>query len=242
MASQRHVELRDNPNFWGDIKQAGGKVVALSAGRIDAMRIIRHIVGNNCKMTLALQRQLIEEQRQIAETDAGLVIWESISVTDSQEINERIQKTVDEVEKEISRSRSKDGKALQDIRSKFGEVTNPFDEDVASLKVGFRELREIWDERLKEDHEMFWREVARIKSAESEHIPSICASESASIMASSTYSSASRQSLRTQDEPFLANRYRNSQKGKSSHLTAVSAVGAGLAAGQLIAAVACTMM
>lgn len=246
VASQRQMELCENQNFWGDVKQAGGKVVAISAGRIDAMNIIRYIIQNDRKITLAFQRQLIEEQRQIAETDAGRILWESISDVDNQRIDDNIQRTVDEIEREIYRSQSKDNKTMKDIRARFGAVTDPFDEGVSSLKVGFQELRKIWDNRLQNDHEMFWREVARSKPGASEQTLSISDSENDLATGKGkprpTYSHTTGQNMQTRGETLLAVRRQKSQRGRSSHLTAVSAIGTGLAAGQLVAAIACTVM
>jgi hypothetical protein len=85
-ATKREKELRLKV---GDIVEGDGSLVSLSAGRIDAMKIIGHFAtrGPDNRLTLAFQRQLVDEGLAIHETDAGRLLFEELS-TELEEASE----------------------------------------------------------------------------------------------------------------------------------------------------------
>jgi ribosomal protein L17 len=77
-ATRREKELRGKVD---DIVGKGGRMVSLSAGRIDAMKIIGHLAnrGPETRLSLAFQRQLVDEGLAIHETDAGKLLFEQLN-------------------------------------------------------------------------------------------------------------------------------------------------------------------
>lgn len=79
LAQSRQAQLRTK--IHEDIFSCGVKVVALSAGEVDARKIIRHILTKDLRLTLALQTELAHERRSLQDTGAGKILYSDMVCT-----------------------------------------------------------------------------------------------------------------------------------------------------------------
>jgi hypothetical protein len=74
-AHTRQIQLKDK--IHGDVIMGGGKLTALSAGAIDARKVVHHILAKNVRMTLAFQIEHVDQGLPLHETGAGMVLYDS---------------------------------------------------------------------------------------------------------------------------------------------------------------------
>lgn len=70
-------ELLRNPNFWKDFADGRCTIRSLTAGKTSAIELVTAIAQSNKRLTLTMQRQLVDEDLRIHQTDAGKVLEES---------------------------------------------------------------------------------------------------------------------------------------------------------------------
>lgn len=151
-AAQRHQELCKNP--WADILSKGGRTVSLSAGRIDAMKIVAHIASTSHRqrLTLALQHQLENEEKSLHETDAGRVLIQSLE----QQYKDTLGVLEDTLAAQIrtvqSNTITKYGKPSE-WENDTGLSMKPLEDGMALMKKSMNDVRSKWEIRLQKDRE-----------------------------------------------------------------------------------------
>lgn len=260
-AELRHEELREKIQ---DVIQHGGKLVRLSAVEIDAGKILQHIVGKSRRLTLAFQRELVDENRLIHETRAGQVLFEDLT-----ESFETLQAKVDDARGRLASmahcSRRDELQDLEDAITEMAGNVRFVDEDIERTKLNLSDIRKVWENNLARDDETILASAQRIErqletergqhevrsaahtaSTEDGYEASSIGNSSANTLhTSQTYMSLrltelekERDALTHQMGQRLNRRYTAHGRGA----TRIGVIGAGLAVGQLIAAIACTVM
>ena len=67
----RVKELEDTKEFWGGMIDRGSRVVKHDGSKASATRIVSDLVNRHDHVTLDIQKQLVDEKRNLLETDAG---------------------------------------------------------------------------------------------------------------------------------------------------------------------------
>ncbi|ORX97294.1 P-loop containing nucleoside triphosphate hydrolase protein [Clohesyomyces aquaticus] len=255
LASSRHRDLCENNQYWGDILEAGGRAVALSAARIDAMKILEHIVGKERKMTLAFQKQMSEELRPIRETDAGKFL-SLIPDAFYRDMDPQIEEDMNSLENNLSLAPSQHQGRLNEVES-----------ELSKLHMTSEDLKVLWEqniqanlEKTREESTMSEEQYERLKNqvkfaratlpvddrvhavqrylSATGPLPSI-SDASPTVNSFPTIPGAVRG---RSEEILVVKQERIATTYRRSKLTAFSVVGTGLAAAQLVAAIACTVM
>lgn len=237
-ASKRQQDLRERA--WGDIFKGGGYIVALSAARIDAMNIIRHIVCKNYRLTLAFQRQIVDEERPIYETDAGKVIFDTL-----EDYEEQFQGTLNHSGATMGDSITACHTAgAREANEAMGNVTNNMrllQEDLERMKKRVRDVRAEWDIKLQED-------AAALVEASKANAERLKRKEAELGFLRRNRSIPTRSELCLKEEVQMLENERGEIAVKKTHklherrTTAIGIVGASLALAQLAAACACIVM
>jgi len=75
--NDRLQELSMASEFWGDVRDFGGSISKLFNNRKSAMTIVDHVLRDKKKYILAIQREMVDEKKQLHETEAGKVLHEA---------------------------------------------------------------------------------------------------------------------------------------------------------------------
>jgi hypothetical protein len=237
-ASKRQQDLRERA--WGDIFEGGGHIVALSAARIDAMNIIKHIVCKNYRLTLAFQRQIVDEERPIYKTDAGKVLFDTL-----EDYKERFQGT-------LSDSGATMGDLVtachtagtREVNEAMENITNnmrPLQDDLERMKKRVRDVRAEWDIKLQVD-------AVALEEASQANAEKLVRKEAELGLIRRNRSVPTRSELYLEEEVQMLGNERVEIVVKKTHklherrTTAIGIFGTGLALAQLTAACACTVM
>ncbi|CAA9964255.1 hypothetical protein PTMSG1_07614 [Pyrenophora teres f. maculata] len=261
-AGMRHVEFYEKIRH--DIIQQGGRLVRLSAGEMDAIKILHHIVRKDQRITLAFQRELVEEGRLLYETEAGKILFGHLNerLQSLQTMTDEAHRRMDEI---VSTGRLETLDQLSGAASEMAGDMRLVDEEIKRTKVAFGDIQTTWEEIIHRDDESLVLTAQRLErqlemeednestATVGEDRPTSSLSEASGITGTSTCSScASQESMKTRLQELnrerralairmgqrLSGRYTTQPRGT----TAIGVIGTTLAAGQLIAALACVVM
>ena len=122
----RENELRDTPEFWGDMIREGSRLERHTNDRESAVKLLSMFVDAS-GFVVDLQRQMVDQKKNLSETAAGM-----------------------ELEAELNRERAKFLKQISEVKKEMEDAIKHKDEQSA------RELRlqnEHWDRKIKEVNE-----------------------------------------------------------------------------------------
>ncbi|KAF2652456.1 hypothetical protein K491DRAFT_635513 [Lophiostoma macrostomum CBS 122681] len=236
-AEDRHQELSEK--FWADIKEQGGQILALTAGRIDAMNIVRHIVNKDRRMTLAFQKELMETKLPLGMTGPGIILFEPTNKE-----YEALQEQMSSVEVTLSSVIASDGASsiaeLRTYRTQIAQKLSSLEENMQDMKQNIEDVRKSWDALLEREKRLIEKEFSAneqlLKHKEAAFAVSRERINSLDIPETMLVDEVGRLRKRG-DDIMIAERHR-----LSSRKAVLSVIGTGLAVGQLVAAVACTVM
>lgn len=265
-AEKRHEEFSEKVRH--DVIEHGGKLVRLSAVEIDAVKILHHIVQKNRRLTLRFQRQLVDENRLIYETEAGQVLYKDLNkrYQSLQIMADEAHRRMDEI---VSTGRREALRELSEATSEMAGDIRLVEEDIERTKVAFGGVRKKWEKIIDRDdqtllltaqnlEQQFVREICYNGNGEKAATASIHTlapplSETSRTSSTDTFSSLTsqetvaqrlhdlekeRQALSIRIGQRLSRRYTTQTRGA----TRIGVIGTTLAAGQLIAALACVVM
>ena len=67
----RENELRANPEFWKAMVDKGSKILRQDHGPISSYHIVQELMGRNTRVTLDIQRDMVDNKKSLADTAAG---------------------------------------------------------------------------------------------------------------------------------------------------------------------------
>lgn len=244
-ASKRQQELRERA--WGDIVEKGGRVVALSAARIDAMNIIKHIVNRDRRLTLDFQKQIVDEGRPIHKTDAGKVLFDAMD-NYQQQFQYTLQNSENAMNDAITTRHRLGAFQVSDAVVDITKDMRPLRDDLARMQQRVDDVRKEWERKLQRDAEVLQeasrlnKERLRRKEEQLEQLRNIRSVPTVS----ESYLVEEVQSLEKEKEGIVIRKRQRLEEryvgGHTRRTTVLSTVGTALAVGQLVAAMACTVM
>ncbi|KAG9186352.1 hypothetical protein G6011_02908 [Alternaria panax] len=261
-AEVRHWELQAKVRQ--DIIHRGGKLVRLSAVEIDGRRILQHIVSKDRRLTLALQQELVDENRLIHETGAGQVFYEDLKES-FQTLQAKADETLERIAEMAQCSGREELRELEDAVTEMAGSMRSVDHDIERTRVTLYDIRKAWDTCLVRDDEAISATAQRIDqrietehsrqggrstsqsaSTDNAHRGSKDAPSSASgPQPSEAYMSFRLEELEKERKALtyeMGHRLNRRYTTHSRSATRIGVISVGLAVGQLIAAMACVVM
>ena len=262
-AEVRHEDLQ--AKILQDVIRGGGKLVRLSAVEIDAARILQHIVSKDRRLTLAFQRELVDENRLIHETGAGQVLYDDLKGS-IETLQAKTQEAQEKIEKMAHSSRREELRELEDAVTEMTTTMRSVDEDIDHTKVTLDDIRKAWDANIDRDDETISAAARRIEqqleiercrqgtksTTQSASDNTVYGGSSAvsSPVASGSQSSQADMSRRLKELEKerkeltyqMGRRLNRRYTKRSRSATTIGVIGTGLAVGQLVAAIACVVM
>jgi len=135
-------ELMENSDFWGDMIDHGARVARFMGDRESALKILS-LFCRNRPVTLNIQRELVDKEIPLSETEAGHAVNEELAQLDSY-----YKKEIDSIKKETAEALAeKDAKTqriLEDQQRKLEDKLDKVHRDQALLREERRdEIRRI---------------------------------------------------------------------------------------------------
>jgi hypothetical protein len=249
-AFERHEDLRRRINQ--EMGDNGGHIVALTAGAADAVEVVEQIVRRKSRITLEFQRQLIEEDRPLHETDVGKVLLATLSDWSDgcrDAMNKAQEAILTDVQAQNLAARSERNITMKGVLADLDAET----EKSAQIRCDMSNIRNDWEKRLRADSEALdqatrtTQELFTIKTKALEELNQESRSLVPTRLSKSTQLALVEdlEQLGRQEEIIM---WRKSQRLETKHAhpgglsSAFGVVGTTLALGQLIAAMSCAVM
>ncbi|KUJ18934.1 uncharacterized protein LY89DRAFT_696320 [Mollisia scopiformis] len=148
--AEREAQLLSTPEFWGWMKDQGSTVMRHSGDRRSAVEIIDHFVEQNVPMTLDIQDQMVNQNRDLDQTSAGQELQSEL-IRERERFQAELRQVQEDMQEAIKERDALAEEALKEVRdeymSKIGELSQQGEE----LKISMQKLHEANYKELR-DH------------------------------------------------------------------------------------------
>ncbi|KAF2807133.1 P-loop containing nucleoside triphosphate hydrolase protein [Mytilinidion resinicola] len=154
----RESELISTPGFWGWMVSQGSKVYRHSGSTRSAFGLIQTLMQDNARITLDLQQQMVNEKKDLDDTDAG------------KEVQAEIIKERKKFEKMFAEVQQQKEEALYDQDKEsaraMAELQEEYNYRIAQLENSSKNLKTNMERLLKDKYQKL---EAKMKEQEARH-------------------------------------------------------------------------
>jgi hypothetical protein len=159
-------ELRDTPRFWGDMIAEESRMMRQNDGFRSALEIVNYILGLKHGAVLTIQKELIDDKKQLNQTRAGEVVQRDILIEKKRHEQElrRLQEAMD---KAVKDGNERQANKLAELQTEYEAKLKKSDEDTQKLKANFDQVAEEHRrqiDELKQTCKMYQDEVTKGKT------------------------------------------------------------------------------
>ena len=241
-AGARQEELCTDDILWGDMVRGGAFPTAIFDWKEFARLVLNYFVWKQKTMTLSIQQQMILEGKQIYETDAGNILYDN-HISETKALDSEIAGELEELKRAHSKFHDKRQHEAREAIERLKKDRNMRQERVRSLEVDMKYLDKEWGKKI---HEAF--ENAK-KVPERADLPGnllegrLNELRTGPVLISSEPSTCDEEPQESKPGRNSVQIMRRDKHGRRPGVTTMSTVvGTGLALGQFVAMLACTVM
>jgi chromosome segregation ATPase len=154
----RERQLETSSNFWSQIIAKGGKVFRHDQGVASGAKIISYLVGRKERMTLEIQRDMVDRGMKLEETGAGKVVQEELNRIKAEHARE-LKRIRDEWKEALT---MKDEEWQNEIKAYKAEIEKKMQDDRIQrekLRQNDAELRRQIEEEREKERQKFKIEI-----------------------------------------------------------------------------------
>jgi hypothetical protein len=147
----RAAELVDNHFFWRDLRDGGSCIARLLNDTASAMEIVTHILDQEKTYVLALQRELIDEGKELHKTDAGKVLYETWA-----EEKDKLERLKQDLKQELDSMENTSMEGMKEELTQISQEIERYVKEADQKKQAMKKLQkntegltEIWDAKVK---------------------------------------------------------------------------------------------
>ena len=174
---RRHEELESVEKFWGDLIEGGSLPSRIEHGQETSFGIIDYFIDKNMRMTLQIQRELVDEKLQLNQTSAGQILYQSF-VEDMGTIRKQLEETSAELNDAIVEHHNQNIKDLQQELEQYRERVSRKESAIQELERDNEARTREWEKKRKlnrerqlrqrKESEKRLREVQKLRPTENE--------------------------------------------------------------------------
>jgi len=158
VGDNREHELKTSSKFWSQIIAKNGKVFRHDEGVLSGERIISYLVGRRERMTLEIQKDMVDRGMKLEDTGAGRVVQEELNKLKAEHARE-LKRMQDEWKQALD---MKDEEWQKEIKAYKAEIEQQIREDETQrekLRANDAALRQRIDEEREEERRRFSKEM-----------------------------------------------------------------------------------
>lgn len=160
-AEEREKQLIETPEFWGFMISKDSVTYRHDNTVESAVRIIEKLAGDNTKMTLDIQNQMVNENHTLVETAAGKEL-ESELRKERQKWAAELKEAQEQMKEAIRLRDQESEEALQEVKNDYVSRLERLERDNRRLHVDTERLHKERTERLEKALEQQREETANI--------------------------------------------------------------------------------
>jgi hypothetical protein len=242
-AFARQEELRKKINQ--HMGHHGGSIAALPVISKDATKIIEQIARKGSRMTLAFQKQLVDERKPICETDAGKILYDVFKERNS-DLKMTTGTTEYKVPDRVTTAKTEIVRCSRLIASDMLAKSELVHQELMRFEQRLPDIRSKWEERIKRQRTALEEELRCNRDEfESKYWALADIRRPGTGPSNSRITRRDQSSLAPEPKERLPRKADLARLRDASHeqvSAGLGIVGTGLAVGQLVAAMACTVM
>lgn len=151
---ERQKQLENTKEFWGEMIQQGSKVFRHDNTRESAFKIIDHIIDKRQKVILSIQRQMVDGNMTIDETDAGQVHKAKI-LEEKEKAERRLKQKQEELDEKLRSAQAEDAEELMREQERHQTQINQKNEEIQALHMSVAQLRKEKEQQMEhEEHQL----------------------------------------------------------------------------------------
>ena len=166
---ERDKMLRAKPDFWAYMIRQGSRVFRHDGSKTSGWKMVHHILSKNSSISLAIQRQMIDDGETLDSTDAGQVLQAEL-LESQQKHREEMKQLSDSMESAIRNKEFEAASQIQQLRDELEAKNTRTADELQSLKINMQrmledkerhhaeELQLLAQQRAKQESEMRQRE------------------------------------------------------------------------------------
>ncbi len=156
----RIKELTETEGFWGGMIERGSKVVKHDGTRESAVRIVESIVERKLKVILDIQRQMVDEDRDLDDTDAAQALQSEL-LAERKKFEERLGDLKQDMEFAIKEKDEKWQKQIREEQERYQEQVKKTHEETEALRTNLVTIAREKEEEFKKMREEMERQARR---------------------------------------------------------------------------------
>lgn len=117
-AMEKEQELKATPDYWGDMLAKKATMTRFHDTQESALNILRDLMTNEEKLSLTIQREMVDENKDLAETTAGETLEMQLSV-----LAEKYAKDLERHKEEMQAALAAHDVELQEIKQEQTQRT-----------------------------------------------------------------------------------------------------------------------
>lgn len=152
----RQEQLKNRPDFWGDMVAQGSRVFRHEDSRASAMNIITYILDQRKTTILQIQRQMVDEGKRLDETSAGQELEKEL-LKQRELFERRLKEAQEEMQEAIEEGNRKAIEESAEQQSRFQKKLDEALKGSSELKITMEKLleqKQIHYERAMKDLEL----------------------------------------------------------------------------------------
>jgi hypothetical protein len=145
----RVQELKETPDFWGEMVERGSRIERHDGSKESATRIVSNLVDRKIRVILEIQKDMVDKKLNLNDTNAGQALQEEL-IEERKRSEARLAELKEDMEDAM---RQKDVKWQQEIaeaRAKFEADIRKGAAETQDLKTNLKKIAEEKEARIKE--------------------------------------------------------------------------------------------
>ncbi|OPB37505.1 hypothetical protein A0O28_0044170 [Trichoderma guizhouense] len=141
VGAQREQELIETRKFWGYMHEKGSRIFRLNQTRENCLDIIKYILSLGSTTLLELQDEIVNQGRQIEDTEAGVQLHEDI-IRERKKHQAELLALKAQMQEEMAEHDAELQRALKEEYDELKENIRRSDEEQAKLKQDLKDIHE----------------------------------------------------------------------------------------------------
>jgi 50S ribosome-binding GTPase len=155
----REQELMSTDQFWGGLIRRGSKVCRHQDTETSAFAIVDHIIAQHQPMALSIQRQMVDEHRDVDQTDAGRYLRQNV-IREQEKVQNRLARSTQELEEKLDAQEAAEVEEVIERQRGYQQKLEEKTKSLTAMKLDMNKLREQKAQELAEREKAFAREKA----------------------------------------------------------------------------------
>jgi hypothetical protein len=145
VAIQREKELKERPQFWKGMIDQGSRVFRHDKREVSALRIIKYLMKLRRPLTLDIQREMVDGNRELIDTSAGEALASNMEA-----LIKLYEGKLDNLEQEFREARKEDREMLEEQKKEHEENLAKQRKEMEKLHVSRLQLIEEQKKQFEE--------------------------------------------------------------------------------------------